>query len=241
MKIYYEMGLRNFYFFDDTFNTSKKRVIELSRAITSNGMQNINWVFRGRIDVISDEMIREAKSSGLRQALFGVEDYKDDGLKAIKKNITIQEVRESLAICKRNGVLTSTNWILGLPSHKSRKDILDMYEEVVSLDPDYAMFTVLSLLPSTELFNEAVKECVIEKDYWIKHILDPKPSLVIKPFDKYLGVADLSWALQHCYTRFYSRPRYLIKRLLKVKSWSDLALKARVAIRIFSPSAITKN
>ncbi|MBF0515149.1 MAG: cobalamin-dependent protein, partial [Desulfovibrionaceae bacterium] len=103
MRIHYDRGVREFLFFDDMFNINPKRVIDISMAIKTN-FPGITWSFRGRVDQVTDNMVKIAMESGLRQILFGVEAGSDEDLKAIKKHITTKQVVDAIATCKKFGL-----------------------------------------------------------------------------------------------------------------------------------------
>jgi anaerobic magnesium-protoporphyrin IX monomethyl ester cyclase len=154
---YYQQGIRNFNFYDDSFNITPQRVIEFSKAIQSAGM-NISWIFRGRVDAISREMCRETSKAGCKQILFGIEDYKDENLRTIKKGITIEQAWNAIILAKRYGIKTSTNWILGLPPHRNTSDLNDLMKAAINLDSDYAAFNILQLLPGQSSIKKALMQ-----------------------------------------------------------------------------------
>jgi radical SAM superfamily enzyme YgiQ (UPF0313 family) len=234
MKTFYNQGYRNFYFFDDIFNITPDRVIEFSRKIRSENLY-IKWIFRGRVNAITDDLCREASLAGCVQVLFGIEDYTNEGLLKIKKNITIEQAKQAIAYAKKYKIRTSTNWIIGLPTHKSLSDLKELVRTAIGLGSDYAMFTILQLLPGCEMFEQAVEEGVINRNSWYDYVLNPTPSYQIEFYDKYLSGEELSefYALAH--KKFYRRPDYIIKRALDIHSLSELRNKLPVAFNVLFP------
>jgi radical SAM superfamily enzyme YgiQ (UPF0313 family) len=231
MQQLYGQGYRNFYFFDDLFNISTQRVIDISEAILASGMQ-INWVFRGRSDQISKEMLQVAARAGCCQILLGVEDYTNAGLKAIRKGITIEQVRQTISWAHAYGLEVSTNWIIGLPHHRSALDIRELTQVSIDTGADYAQYSILQLLPGCQMFEEAVREGIIHREAWTEFVLYPVPNYQIEAYDKYLSVKELSQLYKQCHHRFYNRPAYLLGRLRKVRSLSELLTKAKVGLKI---------
>lgn len=226
MDYFYKRGIREFVFFDDMFNLTPKRVIEISDAITAQ-FPNIIWSFRGRVDQVTEEMVRRAKKSGCRQILFGVEAGKDEDLKAIKKRINTKQVVDSIAICKKMGLETSTNWIIGLPTHKNRKDILDLLDFAIKTGTDYAQFNILIPYAGTEIFAEGVKQNVLPADFWNEYVLNPTPNAYIPIWEEYLSREELSELLKICYRKFYLRPSKILEHVSKVRSISQFKSKFR--------------
>jgi len=231
IKQYYSQGYTEFYFFDDLFNISTQRVIDISNAILSNNLK-INWIFRGRADKINEEMIRLARKSGCSQIILGVEDYTDEGLKTIKKGVTIEQVKKSIKLAHKYGIEVSTNWIIGLPAHKTPDDIKKLVEISIKIGSDYAQYGILQLLPKCEMFDEAVKDGIIHGNSWKDFVKNPVPNYQIEPYNKYISLDELSVLYKYCHTRFYRRIPYILKRLIKLKNFGQLKRMIKPAIRI---------
>ena len=224
MAFHYQRGTREFMFFDDMFNIKPKRVIDISRAIKAN-FPDIIWSFRGRVDQVTEEMVKIAMGSGLRQILFGVEAGSDEDLKAIRKNITTQQVINAIAISKRMGLETSTNWIIGLPSHKSRKDILNLLKFAIKTGTDYAQFNILIPYMETQIYADGVAKGILPADFWPQYIQNPKPNVSIPIWEEYLSREELSELLKVCYRKFYLQPSKVLKQVLSVRTPSHFITK----------------
>jgi radical SAM superfamily enzyme YgiQ (UPF0313 family) len=229
INYFYVRGIREFVFFDDMFNITPKRVIELSAAMLKV-FPNIAWSFRGRADQVTEEMILIAKKAGCNQMMFGIEAANDEDLKSIKKNITIKQLVDTLALCKKHGIETSTNWIIGLPCHKSRKDILDLLNFTIKCGTDYVQFNILVPFAGTEIYAEGVKKNIIDPDFWKRYVLNPQPNSYAPVWDEYLTRDELSELLKTCYRKFYLRPVKIMDHVFRVKSFSHLKEKARGAL-----------
>lgn len=224
MEYFYRKGIKEFVFFDDMFNLKPKRVIEISDAIIER-FPDIIWSFRGRADQVTEEMLKKAKKAGCRQIMFGIEAGKDEDLKAIKKKITTKQLTDSIALCKKFGIETSTNWIIGLPTHKSRRDILDLLNFAIKSGSDYAQFNILIPYAGTEIFDEGVKKKILPPDFWKNYVLNPAPNAYIPIWDEYMSREELSELLKICYKKFYLRPYNVIKNVLRVRSFSHFKTK----------------
>ena len=232
MERYYAEGIREFFFFDDLFNASPKRVKDIAQNILEKNWTDVVWSFRGRVDAIDEEMLALAKKAGCRQILFGVEDASDAGLKAIKKKITVDQVRRAMRLCRKFGILTSTNWIIGFPHHKTRQDILDLIDTAVSIDSDFAQFNICIVYHGTEIFALGVEKNLFDKDIWRKHALDPIPNFIEPIWEEHLSRRELSELMKLCYRRFYFRPISILRKVLRVRRLSELMLFARGALTL---------
>ena len=233
MFVYYDKGIRDFYFFDDMFNITAKRVIEISERILDSRMGgNIRWLFRGRVDVISEEMLKIAKKAGCTQVLLGVEDYTDEGLRKIKKNITLKQAFDAVRMIKKHGIETSTNWIIGFPHHKSRQDIYELINTAIQIDSDYAQFSILQLFPGSEMFEECVREGSLTADRWSNFVKHPPKTYYIELYTKFLSAQELSELYKEAHIRYYRRIGYILGRLMKLRSFAEFRVKAKAAMAI---------
>jgi anaerobic magnesium-protoporphyrin IX monomethyl ester cyclase len=231
MRIYYDLGVREFFFFDDLFNASAKRVERIAQSIIDQNWK-IVWSFRGRVDAINPAMLSLAKKAGCRQILFGVESATDEGLKEIKKRITLSQVRQAIKVCRLAGIQTSTNWIIGFPHHKSREDILNLIRTAVSIDSDFAQFNICIAYHGTEIFNEGVNNGLFDPDIWKKYALNPAPNFIEPIWDQYLSRSELSSLLNQCYRNFYLRPLPIFRKLLRIRSFREFKLYFKGALTV---------
>ncbi|HML55389.1 MAG TPA: radical SAM protein [Solidesulfovibrio magneticus] len=232
MESYYAHGIREFFFFDDLFNATPKRVKDIAQGILEKNWTDVVWSFRGRVDAVDEEMLSQAKKAGCRQILFGVEDASDAGLKAIKKKITMDQVRRAVRLCRKFGILSSTNWIIGFPHHKTRQDVLDLINNAVAIDSDFAQFNICIVYHGTEIFAEGTAKGLFDKDIWRKHALAPAPEFIEPLWEEHLSRRELSELLKQCYRRFYFRPIFILRKVLRVRRLSELMLFARGALTL---------
>lgn len=232
METYYARGIREFFFFDDLFNASAKRVKDIAQIILQKNWTDVVWSFRGRVDAIDEDMLKLAKKAGCRQILFGVEDASDEGLKAIKKKITVDQVRRAMQLCRKFGILTSTNWIIGFPHHRTRQDILNLIDNAVSIDSDFAQFNICIVYDGTEIFEEGVSKGLFDRDIWRKHAHDPIPNFIEPIWEEHLSRRELSELLKLCYRRFYFRPISILRKMMRIRSLSEMMLLARGAFTL---------
>lgn len=231
IEAYYAKGIREFFFFDDLFNASAKRVSAIAQGILDR-KYDIIWSFRGRVDAVTEDMLRLARKAGCRQALFGVEDATDEGLRHINKKITVDQVRRAVRLCRKVGILTSTNWIIGFPHHKTRQDIVHLIDTAVSIDSDFAQFNIMIAYDGTEIFRQGVEKGLFPADIWRNHAANPVPNFVEPIWEEHLSRSELSQLLKSAYRRFYFRPMPILRKLLRVRSLAEISLFAKGALTL---------
>jgi anaerobic magnesium-protoporphyrin IX monomethyl ester cyclase len=223
MEQYIALGVQEFFFFDDLFNVTAKRIKEISERIIERGWK-ITWSFRGRVDGIDAQAMKLAKQAGCRQVFFGVEAGSDAGLKAIRKNITMDQACRAVRLAAQAGIVTSTNWIIGFPHHQTRQDVLDLIKTAVRTGSDYAQFNICIAYHGTEIFDEWVKKGLIHADLWRDFVNAPQPNFQEPIWEEHLSRQTLSYLLKKCYQRFYFRPMPMLRKLLRARSFKELRL-----------------
>jgi len=231
MQEYYDRGIREFFFFDDLFNATPKRVMEISQGILDLKM-DICWAFRGRVDAVTSEMLMLAKRAGCRQIFYGVEAATDSGLKEIRKNITIDQAKTAVRMTRKAGILSSTNWIIGFPHHKTKQDILQLIDTAVSIDSDFAQFNICIAYHGTEIFEAGVANGLFNQNLWRDFASKPIPNFVEPIWEQHLSRHELSALLRLCYKRFYFRPSFILRKLLRIRHLRELKLFAKGALTL---------
>jgi radical SAM superfamily enzyme YgiQ (UPF0313 family) len=226
IRIYMSKGITDFFFFDDLFNLTVDRVTEFCEYILANNLK-ISWMFRGRIDQLNAAMLKLARKAGCHTISVGIEDATDDGLRAIKKNITIKDAFRAVRLISKSGIRCSTNWIIGLPHHRSLKDLEHLLDIAIKMDSDYAQFSILQCLPGSELYVQATNEGGIDPSSWREYILNPVKNFSPPVWEKYLTKKDMFSFYEHAYLKYYFRPKFILRELLRIRNLNQFSHKLR--------------
>src|SRR5205823_1787774 len=97
---------------DDTFTTNRKRVLDLCRGIRERGLKFL-WSCDTRVDLLSDDLLREMRLAGCQRLSLGVESGSPTILANINKRITIQKIEAAAAMAKRVGIQVRFYMMLG--------------------------------------------------------------------------------------------------------------------------------
>jgi len=205
--LYDKFKAKQFAFSDDTFTLNRKRVIEICREIKERGL-DIKWSCSSRVDTIDKEMAIEMKRAGCTLIYFGVESASEEILKFYKKTIDLSKTKKALEIVKESGMYSACSFILGAPM-ETEEDMLKTIETAISLNPDYAQFSILTPYPGTELYDMAKKNGWLLTENFDDYTAG-KP--VLKNF--HLPPERIHDMLRYAYKKFYLRPRYVLKRIV---------------------------
>jgi anaerobic magnesium-protoporphyrin IX monomethyl ester cyclase len=230
------MGYREFRFYDDLFNITPEQVFEFCDEVDKRGLK-IQWDFRGRVNTLTRDSLVRAKKSGLRMVSFGVETGSDAGLKLLKKGAKTENMRNAFQWCRELGIISVADFIIGLPHETCEEDVKNNINFLLELDPDYAQINVLKLYPNTEMYDQAVEQGVVEAGRWNKFAKNPHKDFIIDHWEKHLDLATMVTLQKWAYNKFYFRPRYILRSLLKTRSLYELAAKAGGALKLIKRGA----
>jgi len=220
-----DMGYDEFHFYDDLFNITSQKVIEFCEAVERRGMKFV-WDFRGRVNAVTRESLVIGKRTGLRQISFGVETGSDEGLKALRKGTKITQVENAFRWCRELGIRTVADYILGLPFEKNAADVWKNFDFLLKLNPDFAQFSILSLYPNTQVYDEAIAKGMIDGTRWKEFCLKPYKDMTVDHWSEHMPVEELAELHKACYKKFYLRPRFMLRSILETRSISEFKIKA---------------
>lgn len=156
--LYHKYGIRYFFFCDEIFVVSKKRILEFERKLEKTGM-NITFACDSRVDVMDRELVESLKRCGCTSLCFGIESADDNVLRLMGKNTTVeQNIRAVECVRDAGGIALSLGMLWGNPGDS---------EETLWKDVDfiktYDTLTHIRTLrpptpyPGSELYHTALR------------------------------------------------------------------------------------
>jgi len=212
-------GSRFIWLTDDNFGFGE-RANELADGIIRSGIsKELMWFTQARCDDVIKhrDVLPKLRKSGLRWILLGVESSKESTLETFKKKISPEDAKETVKLLKNNDIFAQAMFIIG-----ERKDtaesIADLRIFANELDPDFAIFAILTPFPGTKLYEEAKQNGWIEDSNWsnydMVHAIMPTETLSRR---------EVQEELYKCYRSFYGSWNRRIKGL-----FSSNELKRRI-------------
>jgi radical SAM superfamily enzyme YgiQ (UPF0313 family) len=101
-------------------------------------------------------------------------------------------------------------------AHETAATIKKTIFFALKLNPDWAMFTMVTPYPATPLYELALKEGVLKNDYWRDFTLGNQKDKRVPYF-----VSNVAVRTEEAYRRFYFRLGFIIKRLTRLRSLQD--------------------
>ena len=226
-----KLGIREIYFVDDTFNITNKRVHDLCDEILRRGL-SFSWTVRFRVKGVDRPLLEKMKAAGCGRIQFGVEQGTEEGLLRLKKDVTSREIEHAFQLCREVGIHTVAYFMIGTPTERSRQDVLDTIDYSIRLDPDFVMYNILTPFPGTTLYDEGVRDGVLDLEPWLRFMRAPTEEFKAQVWDEYFTREELRGLLDHAYRRFYWRPRFVARNLLQIRNIADFRRKATAGVRL---------
>lgn len=220
-------------FWDDIFTLNKRWIIDFCNALHQENL-NIAWSCETRLDLIDKEIVKAMKNAGCWNIFFGIESGNQELLDNIKKRTTLDMIRKGVKMVKNAGIEVRGSFILGLPGETPEmgQKTIDF---AIELDPDYAQFSIATPFPGTELWDTADQWGTINKNFKEFHIFSPV--FVTKG---YRNAEDLQNIQRLAFRKFYLRPKYIAKRLLKIRNIRDIRRNAKGLRMVFGMGGLNR-
>jgi radical SAM superfamily enzyme YgiQ (UPF0313 family) len=202
-------GYANVTMLDDNFILNKERAFKFADLVEKNNLK-FEWSCTGRVDFIDEDLLRRLHEVGCNGLFFGVESASNDTLKLIKKGFTTDQITSAFDVLKNYDFPTTASFMIGLPGDDPGK-VADTINLAKQINPDFAMFSVTTPYPATELYDNIDDyDLEITIDDWTKFTLT-KPVVRTSA----LSTADLHRWFLRAYFRFYVRASYLRRAVAK--------------------------
>ncbi len=216
----------NFHFKSDTFTCDKDWVRSLCNEIINRRL-NINWICNSRVDTIDKDLICLMKKAGCFAVGFGIESANQTILDKIKKKTTVQQAKDAINLCKKAQVMCYAYFMIGFP-WDTMETISDSIKFAMDADPDFVDFFIAYPFPGTRLW-EILKEYNLleESHFGVKAYARS----AFKTFK--LNEDELHRIRKQALRRFYLRPGYIVKMLLKAGSFKVAANYIKQGGRVF--------
>ena len=229
----HQLGIQEVEIYDDTFTWSRKRLREICEGLISADL-NIEWAVRDRVSSssVDDDLLALMYKAGCRRIHYGIESGSQHVIDKMKKRITLDQARGAVHLAKRAGMTVLTYFMFGNDG-ETIEDMRETIDFAMTLNADYAQFSITIPYAGTELYLDALEKGVISQDYWLKYATNPTsnfvPPEIIEQhvnFDTLLSVRD------EAIRKFYFRPRYVLRELVNLRSFNEFFRKARMGMQL---------
>ncbi|MEW5734064.1 MAG: radical SAM protein [Thermodesulfobacteriota bacterium] len=214
-------GVREIDIFDYEFLVDRKRALGICEELIARKL-DITWACRARIDSLSDELLAKMKLAGCSRIYMGLESGLQDMLDRVNKGITLDQIRHAVSMTRSHGIKTLGFFMTGLPG-ETRETLDRTVKFAMSLNLDYVQFSKTTAKPLSALWYDLVRETGY--DYWKEYILgNAEEAPLPRPWTA-LSNDEVDYLTKKAYTKFHSRPFFLLRHALAVRSFDEFKRK----------------
>lgn len=207
-------GIKDVTMWSDTFTLNRDFVVSVCQEIMRRDLK-VNWMTNSRVDKVDLELLKLMKSAGCSMVSYGVESAVPAILKRCKKGTTPEQIRNAFTWSRDAGLETIAHVILGLPG-ETKETIRQTTAFIKEIKPDYAQYYGAIPFPGTEFYDIAVDNQWLTTRDW--SCFEINQAIVDYPG---LSAAQLDIERRKAFRGFYFRPRYVLHRLTRLRTFKE--------------------
>jgi radical SAM superfamily enzyme YgiQ (UPF0313 family) len=231
MKECLGLGIKEFMIYDDIFTLDRQRTLDFCEMIRQEGL-DVDWTIMTRVDRVDKELLLAMKNAGCLRIRYGVESGSDDILVNLKKDITVQQIKDAFQITKEAGMETVAYFMIGSPG-ETRQHITKSIKLAKQLNANLTNFSITTLYPKTALLELAREKGLKKDDPWKKYIDDPRPGFQLPLWEEHFDRNTLLGLQSEAVKKFYFRPKYVFSKLSKIFTLRGLRESIRLGAILF--------
>lgn len=217
--------ITNFVFWSDIFTQNREWVIQLCNLIIAEDLK-IVWSCNTRVDTIDEELLALMYAAGCRLVSVGVESGSQFVLDNISKKTTIFGIKNCFKMLKKAKMKTYAYFVIGLP-WDDENTINQSIKLAIDLDPDFVSFYTAVPLPGTKFYDYAKEYNLFDKAYsYNAAYYYPIVKTHSLSRDRIMELHKLA------VKKFYVRPAYIFKMILKIRSFTEFKNYFRAGLSI---------
>jgi anaerobic magnesium-protoporphyrin IX monomethyl ester cyclase len=218
-------GYREIKFIDDTLAADYDRAMNIAQEIKRRRL-DFTWFASACVNQVDKPLLKAFKDAGCWAILFGAESGVQKNLNTIRKGTTLEQIRKAVKAAKDVGIRVSTPFMFGIPG-ETFEEGLKTIEFAVDLDPDIANFHAITPFPGTYLYDHLEEYGTISED--LSDFTYQGAAFIPKTMTR----EEILQLRQMAFKRFYSRPSFILRRILELRNLNDVKVAAKSARSLF--------
>ena len=160
-------GSNHFMAYDDIMIANTERFRKIVYLLEREGLtKKIKFDLFARANLINEEMCKLLKRINACYIFFGLESGSEKILNYLKRGtVTVEQGKKAMKMCKEHGFIVNGYFMIGSPG-ETNEDLEETRKFIESLEIDFATIFITTPLPGTELWDYALKENFIKKDFY---------------------------------------------------------------------------
>ena len=192
---------------DDNFAFGERTDVLFKELINRGLGDELYWFVQARVDDIvrNGDRIEDMRRSGNQWVLMGIESGDPETLADFRKGIKPSQSHEAVRLLQRNDVFAQGTFIIGnrRDTHKSIEGLRSFIED---LNPDLAIYMIMTPFPGTPFYDDASRNGWIEDHNWANYDMIH----AVMPTET-LSRMEVQEELFKCYRAFYGKLSRTIK------------------------------
>ncbi|MEM2974215.1 MAG: radical SAM protein [Candidatus Micrarchaeia archaeon] len=225
-------GVKEIAIYDDCFNMDIKRAEKILDMIIERNIKVYLRLTNGiRVDRVTDSLMSKLKRAGCIYVAFGVESGNQSVLDKIPKGITLDQVRNAVSLAKKYHISCCGFFMFGLlgDTRQTMKETIDF---ALELDPDMASFNIATPYPGTQMYEIIKREGKLLVNDW--NIFHHTSGRMVFTHPDVAKPEEVEAAYRNAIKSFYLRPKYVIRRLTRIRNLTDIKFIWRGLRAIFN-------
>ena len=225
---YYQdrLGIKEFAFYDDVFTLDKQRAHAIAEEIIKKELK-IHWTCETRVNLVDRELLRHLKQAGCYSIAYGIESGSPEILRALDKDITLEQAAEAVRLSRAAGLQTIGYFMIGSPG-ESPETIKQTIQFAKKLKLDFAQFAVTTPFPKTKLYDLYLNGRKSDDIPWESFVYAGTGSGITPVFESnLLSRNEIQYWTRRAYREFYLRPSYPWQRIRHITSIGDLKVSIK--------------
>ncbi|HEB49425.1 MAG TPA: radical SAM protein [Desulfobulbus sp.] len=207
-------GYREIKFIDETLAADYDRAMRLAAEITARRL-DFTWFASACVNQVDRPLLQAFRRAGCWAILMGVESGVQKNLNTLRKGITLAQVQRAVRTAREVGLRVFTPFLFGIPGETFAEG-LETIRFACELNPDVANFHCLTPFPGTDLHDNLEQYGTAVQDLsaytyqgaaFVPHTMRREEILALR---------------QLAFRKFYSRPGFLVRRIVGLRSTGDL-------------------
>ncbi len=225
------LGITHMEVRDPFFTANASRLEEIAQGFIDRKI-SIEWGCSSTIQKIKDRnFLKLLKRSGCKFLFYGVESGNPEILMREKK-VKPQKVFEVVRMTQEEGIQAHCSFIFGLEG-ETAQTLQETLDFSLKLNPDTASYSIAVPYPGTKMYDSYKEKGYMKTYDWrfyggsdpVFETPEIKPEMLLEYIEK-------------AHKKFYFRPSYLLKRLLRISSLNEFFGLAKVAMGIAFDSVL---
>lgn len=216
LKWLQELGFKEVMFNDATLTADMRWASALFEGMIRENI-DLTWNCSTRADRVNDEILKLMKRAGCHTIAIGMESVDPTVLKNVRKNINAEQIREAVSLIRKHGIDTIVFCVVGFPG-ETKESIENTISFLKTLDTTFITLGIAVPAPGTDFYKHVEENNYLLTKDWSMY--DPMK----KPVFSYpwLSADEITHYSAYGLRKFYLRPRYILNRLSKIRSLTEV-------------------